>query len=94
MSANSPNPQPAREPIRIPLTQLLPGRRAVVECASLDALPQGERCLLSAMGLSECCEVRMCKGGHACIVQVESTRLGLSQDVASRIMVTPIDEST
>lgn len=85
------NPTP---PIRIPLTQLPPGRRATVDCSALDALPEGDRCLLTAMGLGERCELRMCRGGHACIVQVDTTRLGLSQEVAARIMVTPIDEAS
>lgn len=83
----------APPPIRIPLTQLAPGKRALVECSALDALPAGDRCLLAAMGLGEQCEVRMCRGGHACIVQVDSTRLGLSNGVASRILVTPIDDA-
>jgi len=80
-------------PIRIPLTQLAPGQRATVDCSALDALPPGDRCLLTAMGLGERCEVRMCRGGRACILQVDTTRLGLSQDVAERIMVTPIDDA-
>ncbi len=81
-------------PIRIPLTQLAPGRRATVECSALDGLPEGDRCLLTAMGLGERCEVRLCRRGHACIVQVDTTRLGIDEQVAARIMVTPIDEAS
>lgn len=80
--------QPA--PMRIPLTQLKRGERAIVDCSQLTGLPEGDRCLLHAMGLHHDCEVTVCRGGAPCIVQIEDTRLGLSGDVASRILVTPI----
>ena len=46
------------------------------------------------MGLGERCEVRLCRRGHACIVQVDTTRLGIDEQVAARIMVTPIDDAS
>jgi Fe2+ transport system protein FeoA len=81
-----------QDPIRIPLTQLRRGQRATVECAALDGLPDDHRCLLSAMGLGDSCELRVCRPGAPCIVQVDGTRLGIAQDVAERILVTPLPE--
>lgn len=79
-----------RPPVRIPLNQLTRGQRATVECSALDALPESERCLLAAMGMGERCEVRVCKPGTPCIIQVDQTRLGLPNEIAARIMVTPV----
>jgi len=81
----------APKPVRIPLTQLARGQRAVVDCSELTGLPEGERCLLHAMGLHDQCQVRVCSAGSTCIVQIESTRLGISSEVARRILVTPIE---
>lgn len=80
----------ASGPIKIPLTQLARGQRASVECSALNALGNTDRCLLAAMGLGEKCEIRMCKPGSACIIQVDQTRLGLPKGIAEQIMVTPL----
>lgn len=74
------------EPRRIPLTQLKKGDRAVVD---LQDLPPEDTRLLEAMGLNHQCEVRVCRAGTPCIVQIEATRLGISADVAARILATP-----
>ena len=84
--------QPTKDPLRIPLTQLRRGQRATVECAALEGLPDEHRCLLSAMGLGDSCELRVCRPGAPCIVQVDGTRLGLAHDVAERILVTPLPD--
>ncbi len=92
-----PNAVPAgstqQDPIRIPLTQLRRGQRATVECAALDGLPDDHRCLLSAMGLGDSCQLRVCRPGAPCIVQVDGTRLGISHDVAAQILVTPLPDA-
>ena len=90
MSAPPPNP----EPVRVPLTQLRRGQRAIVDCSQIEGLPEGDRCLLHAMGMHHECEVRVCRPGTPCIVQIDSTRLGIAGEVARRILVTPIDEAT
>ena len=91
--AGAPKPNdPQQDSVRIPLTQLRRGQRATVECAALDGLPDDHRCLLSAMGLGDSCELRVCRPGAPCIVQVDGTRLGIAQDVAERILVTPLPE--
>ncbi|MBL9119898.1 MAG: ferrous iron transport protein A [Phycisphaerae bacterium] len=70
----------------MPLTQLKRGDRAVVDLN--DLAPEDTR-LLSAMGLGDRCEVRVCRAGTPCIVQVEATRLGISAEVAARILAMP-----
>lgn len=45
---------------------------------------------LRSLGLTQECQLRLCKAGEPCIVQVRSTRIGLSKEVARRIMVVPI----
>lgn len=77
---------------RIPLTQLKRGERAVVDCSTLTHLPEEDRCLLRAMGLYDRCTVRVCRAGAPCIVEVDTTRLGLSASVARKILVTPCHE--
>lgn len=83
----------ASTPIRIPLSQLPRGQRATVECSALDALASEHRCLLAAMGLGETCQVRICRPGIPCIVQINQTRLGLPSGIADLIMVTPIEST-
>jgi len=79
-------------PIKIPLSQLGRGQRAVVECAALDALPADHKCLLAAMGLGESCQLRVCRPGSPCIIKVDATRLGLPRSLAEQILVTPLDD--
>ena len=45
--------------------------------------------LLETLGLTASSRVRLCKGGEPCIVQVRSTRIGLSNAVARQIFVIP-----
>jgi Fe2+ transport system protein FeoA len=71
-------------PVR--LSDLAPGRRARLLKASL--APQ-DCALLSALGMTDRCVLRICKVGEPCIVQVQSTRIGLSRAVADGIMVVP-----
>jgi Fe2+ transport system protein FeoA len=46
--------------------------------------------LLRAIGLTVSSRFRLCQNGDPCIVQVRSTRIGLSRSVASQIQVVPI----
>ncbi|MFO0873012.1 MAG: hypothetical protein U0575_03455 [Phycisphaerales bacterium] len=39
------------------------------------------------MGLTEQCEIRVCKVGEPCIVQVNETRLGISAKTCARVLV-------
>ena len=71
-------------PIR--LCDLEVGRAARFHDATLDA---EARDLLRALGLTASSTVRLCKAGEPCIVQVRSTRIGLSKTVAGAIFVIP-----
>jgi Fe2+ transport system protein FeoA len=70
----------------IALSALAVGSFARLHEARLDAESAG---LLRALGLSSTRELRLCKAGEPCIVQVGGTRIGVSRDVASRILVIP-----
>lgn len=52
-------------------------------------LDEESRQLLQALGLTAACRIRLCKAGEPCIVQVRSTRIGLSRAVAALIFVIP-----
>ena len=74
----------ARTDTPIPLTQLTPGARAVV----VDRQVGCDDCeVLSAMGLTDGCSVKVCRGGANCIIEVARTRLGISSGIARRILV-------
>lgn len=47
---------------------------------------------LRVVGLTHASELRLCKNGDPCIIQVRSTRIGLSQSVARRVFVVPVPE--
>jgi Fe2+ transport system protein FeoA len=70
----------------VPLTTLRAGARAQFQAADLDP---ADYALVRALGLTDCCRLRVCKAGEPCIVQVRTTRIGLSGVVASGIYVVP-----
>jgi len=72
--------------IPVALTALAVGCVARLHEAQLDA---DASALLRALGLSGARELRLCKVGDPCIVQVGATRIGVSRTVASRIFVIP-----
>ena len=71
-------------PIR--LSDLDVGRAARFYASSLDTEALN---LLRSLGLTAQSIVRICKRGEPCIVQVRSTRIGLSATVAGAILVVP-----
>ena len=73
------------------LSDLAVGETARMHQADLDG---GTARFLRAIGLINRSEVRLCKAGEPCIIQVRSTRIGLSQPVASRIFVVPDAEGS
>jgi Fe2+ transport system protein FeoA len=70
----------------VALSALATGRTARLHQAQLDEQSVG---LLRALGLTEFDSFRLCKGGEPCILQVGSTRIGVSRTVAARILVIP-----
>ena len=68
----------------VALSALGTGRTGRLHEAQLDGDSVG---LLQALGLSGAEAFRLCKAGEPCILQVGSTRIGVSRSVASRIFV-------
>ena len=73
-------------PVPVPLSSVRVG--SVVRFRGTQLEP--ESCdLLRALGLTRECQLTLCKAGEPCIVQVRSTRIGLSGKVAAGIFVVP-----
>lgn len=71
----------------ISLNDLAVGAVARLHEAQLDP----EAChQLSSLGLTGSCKLMLCKKGEPCIVQVRSTRIGISRAVARHIFVVPL----
>jgi Fe2+ transport system protein FeoA len=69
------------------LSDLAVGAVARLHEARLDA----EGChQLQSLGLTGSCKFTLCKKGEPCIVQVRSTRIGISRAVARHIFVVPL----
>jgi Fe2+ transport system protein FeoA len=64
------------------------GQGQVARLHGAELTPQ-DCALLSALGLTDRCVLRICKVGEPCIVQVRATRIGLSRAVADSILVVP-----
>jgi Fe2+ transport system protein FeoA len=79
-----------RPPIRLPLSQLRRGDKAVMAGSTLS---EEDRALLVAMGLDEQAVFTVCRAGSSgpCIIQLDATRLGLSPELAARILTRPCD---
>lgn len=75
---------PSAAPVR--LSQLPAGSTAQFHAAEL---ADDDSALLRALGLTDRCRLRVCKAGEPCIVQVRTTRIGLSHEVADGILVVP-----
>lgn len=79
--------------VSIPLTQLARGRRGRISESELDA---DDRAVLRAMGLKPSASIEICRAGQPCIVALSGIcgggcRIGLSKDLAARVMVDPVD---
>ena len=75
----------------VPLSDLRVGAVARFHDARLD--PES-RDWLHALGLTPECHVRLCQAGEPCIVQVRTTRIGLTRAVARGIYVIPVSRDT
>ena len=75
---------PAAEPRTVLLSQMRAG-----DCGRIHstAFTSDESELLRAMGMCEDCNLRVCRSGSPCIVQVNTTRLGLSASMARKIVI-------
>lgn len=71
----------------VSLNELPVGAQARLHEARLDP----EAChQLRSLGLTGSCQLVLCKAGEPCIVQVRSTRIGISRAVARNIFVVPL----
>jgi Fe2+ transport system protein FeoA len=52
-------------------------------------LASSDSALLRALGLTSRSVLRVCKAGDPCIVQVRTTRIGISRALADSIIVVP-----
>jgi len=86
MAVSVPSASPAADPVAISLTQLGRGQCATFYKADLRC----EDCeMLNAMGMTDRCQLKICKIGDPWIVQVKSTRIGMARSLAQRIFVLP-----
>jgi Fe2+ transport system protein FeoA len=78
-------PAPLRATAAVPLTTMPVGAIATLhEVTDISARP-----VLRSLGLTDACVLRLCQVGDPCIVQVRSTRIGLSNAVARCLYVVP-----
>jgi Fe2+ transport system protein FeoA len=72
----------------VPLAELAVGDLAQLHHVDLEA---GTDRFLRAIGLTHAAQLRVCRNGEPCIIQVRSTRVGLARAIADRILVVPIE---
>jgi Fe2+ transport system protein FeoA len=75
---------PIRSAVRV--TDLEPGGTGRLHETRLD---EQMRLFLRSLGLTDKSRVRVCKRGEPLIIQVRTTRIGLSRSVGERIFVIP-----
>lgn len=73
----------ARSDQSVPLLDLAPGTVAVLR----QVLDEQSRAVLRSLGLTDGARLRICRVGDPCIIQVRSTRIGLSNVVARSVYV-------
>jgi Fe2+ transport system protein FeoA len=81
--ATSPDHTTVRLATTVPLLDLAPGTIAVLR----QVLDDQSRAVLRSLGLTDGARLRICRLGDPCIIQVRSTRIGLSKVVARSIYV-------
>jgi Fe2+ transport system protein FeoA len=81
--ATSPDHTTVRLATTVPLLDLAPGTIAVLR----QVLDDQSRAVLRSLGLTDGARLRICRLGDPCIIQVRSTRIGLSKVVAQSVYV-------
>jgi Fe2+ transport system protein FeoA len=70
------------------LLDLAPGTVAVLR----QVIDHQSRAVLRSLGLTDGARLRICRLGDPCIIQVRSTRIGLSKVVAQSIYVAVVEQ--
>ena len=78
--------EPAPPVATIPLTALGAGDRARLHCSEL---ARQDCDLLAALGLACGASFRVCRAGDPWIIEVRTTRIGLADAVAGKLLVVP-----
>lgn len=81
--ATLPHHTTVRPAATVPLLTLAPGTSAVLR----QVRDHQSRAVLRSLGLTDGARLRICRLGDPCIIQVRSTRIGLSKAVAQLIDV-------
>lgn len=76
---------PLRSVAAVPLTTVPAGATATLH----EVTDAASRPVLRSLGLTDACVLRLCQVGDPCIVQVRSTRIGLSSAIARCLYVVP-----
>ena len=82
---------PSRSTDWLPLTVIPGGTAARLRVSDLHRC---DRDLLTALGLTPDCRLKVCKTGSPCIVEVRGVRVGLSEAIAERLLVEPLGEAS
>lgn len=82
-NAASPLQTDTRSAATVPLLDLAPGTVAVLR----QVVDHQSRTVLRSLGLTDGAQLRICRLGDPCIIQVRSTRIGLSKMVAQSVYV-------
>jgi Fe2+ transport system protein FeoA len=82
-STRSPHSTSVRSATTVPLLDLAPGTIAVLR----RVIDHQSRAVLRSLGLTDGARLRICRLGDPCIIQVRSTRIGLSKTVAQSVYV-------
>ncbi len=83
VDVSTPTPGPGAHTRTMPLMDLGIGTFAVLH----DVVDQYSRNVLRSLGLTNGARLQLCRAGDTCIIQVRSTRIGLSRAVAQFVIV-------
>lgn len=75
----------------VPLSSMRRGASVILHAMTLDAEVAS---YVAALGLTDGCPLRVCRPGEPCIVQVRTTRIGLSACIARQLLVVPLTEES
>ena len=74
----------------IPLLDLAPGAIGILR----EVVDEQSHAVLRSLGLTDGARLRICRIGDPCIIQVRSTRIGLSKQVAQSVYVAVAEGGT